>query len=97
MTCCGENMNKCKEGKRHYWKSGWVCEKCGLKRWELDESSRRKKIQLRDVEYFVELLTFHESEILKQIDETTNGLLLSALYQELDKCRGSFSRIIESK
>ena len=21
---------KCKDGKRHWWKSGWACDKCGI-------------------------------------------------------------------
>ena len=28
---------KCIDGKRHWWKAGWVCEKCGLTMVDLVE------------------------------------------------------------
>jgi hypothetical protein len=30
--------NKCTDGKRHHWKDGWICEKCGLRRVEYEEA-----------------------------------------------------------
>jgi hypothetical protein len=28
----------CKDGKRHWWKAGWVCEKCGLRKADYVEN-----------------------------------------------------------
>ena len=30
----------CKDGKRHWWPLGWVCDKCGLTRVEYEEAKK---------------------------------------------------------
>ena len=42
-----ELQNPCTDGKRHWWKDGWICDKCGLIRSEFEEQRRKKdeKIQ----------------------------------------------------
>jgi len=30
---------KCIDGKRHFWKSGWACEKCGIRRYDYEISN----------------------------------------------------------
>ena len=32
---------KCRDNKRHYWKDGWVCEKCGLRKADLKSKGRK--------------------------------------------------------
>ena len=29
-----KTKKSCTDGKRHYWKDGWICEKCGLRKSE---------------------------------------------------------------
>lgn len=33
----------CKDGKRHWWKAGWVCEKCGLRKADYVENRREEE------------------------------------------------------
>ena len=33
----------CKDGKRHWWKSGWVCDKCGLRRVDYNDAVKKIK------------------------------------------------------
>ena len=36
----------CKDGKRHWWPHGWVCDKCGLRRADYDDAMKEiKKIK----------------------------------------------------
>jgi len=48
----------CKDGKRHWWLDGWVCEKCGLRRVDYDNAvkavKRAAKEPLRNTEEFKE-------------------------------------------
>ena len=39
----------CKDGKRHWWLSGWVCEKCGLRRVDYDDAIKAVKKAEEDV------------------------------------------------
>lgn len=36
-------MNKCKDGKRHLWRSGWCCAKCGIMRVDYEEEKKKTK------------------------------------------------------
>jgi len=39
----------CKDGKRHWWRDGWVCTKCGLRRADYDDEVKEiKKIKMID-------------------------------------------------
>lgn len=33
-------MMKCIDGKNHYWKDGWICEKCGIKKADVEDQKR---------------------------------------------------------
>ena len=33
----------CKDGKRHWWKQGWACDKCGLRRVDYDDAVKEIK------------------------------------------------------
>lgn len=85
----------CKDGRKHHWEDGWVCKKCGKRRADYVEERSLCKVQYRDVEYFLSLLTYHECELLDQIEKTDNELLKRTLDQELVKCRGIFARMLK--
>ena len=36
-------MEKCKDGKRHLWRSGWACAKCGITFVEYQAAKKAKK------------------------------------------------------
>ena len=35
--------NKCYGGKRHHWKDGWICERCGVMRADHEERKRHNE------------------------------------------------------
>ena len=41
-SCCS-SQSSCYDGKRHYWKDGWVCEKCGIRRADYEDMKRHNK------------------------------------------------------
>lgn len=55
------------------------------------------EMEERDLKLFVELLSFHESELLKQIEECNDEGLIDVLEQELDKCIATGKRLFEIK
>lgn len=86
----------CKDGKRHHWKDGWICSKCGKRRADYVEERQLCKVQYRDVKMFCDLLMFHESQITEDLESATlSPVMKEALEAELSKCRETFGRMMK--
>ena len=42
LSSCS-SPSACYDGKRHHWKTGWICEKCGVSRADHEEMKRHNK------------------------------------------------------